>query len=257
MMRPVSRPVLLAAVTLAFAVCLCPALAEAQALPVLDHFWCYGITDKSPDAQVILRDQFDAAGTAGQPFVVRNPLRFCNPVMKTTAAGITTPITDPDGHLKLYLAPPSHIEDVRSVVVKNQFGRRQRIRTYDPLLLGVPTAKNTQGFPEKLDHFKCYRAYGAAPRSTIVRLKDQFHDATVTVGRPVLHCNPVEKRHGAAVVPIQHPEAHLLCYYVTKTALPDAISFFTRNQFGEEQLRATQSDILCVPSEKRSFAAIP
>ena len=36
-------------------VCLAPALASAQAVPPLDHFWCYGITDDSPNASHITR----------------------------------------------------------------------------------------------------------------------------------------------------------------------------------------------------------
>jgi hypothetical protein len=238
--------------------CLAPALARAQAQPPLDHFWCYGITDQSPNAQVLLRDQFDAAGIAGQPFVVRNPLRFCNPVEKTTASGQTFPISDRGGHLKMYLIPPSHVEPVRTVKVRNQFGRNQRLNTFDPLLLATPSQKNNEPPPsDKLDHFKCYRAYGPAPLNKVVRLKDQFQEGTVTIQRPVLHCNPTEKRHGTIVTPIKSPTEHLVCYYVTRVSMPNERPFFTRNQFGPEELTTTTADILCVPSRKLGFSTTP
>jgi hypothetical protein len=255
MPRSVSPRLLAAATT---ALCLAPALARAQAAPPLDHFWCYGINFPPPDAAVRLRDQFDPAGTAGQDFVARNPLRFCNPVNKTTAAGQNFPINDQGGHLKLYLIPPSHVEPVRTVVVRNQFGRRQKINTFDPLLLAVPTQKNDEPVPsDLLDHFKCYRAYGRAPFNKVVRLKDQFQEATVTVQRPVLHCNPVEKLHGTVLTPVKRPTEHLVCYYVTRASLPDVRPFFTRNQFGVEQLSTNTADILCVPSRKLSFTTTP
>jgi hypothetical protein len=248
----------LAWILIAAVMALAPAPARAQAAPPLDHFWCYGITDKSPDEPVRLRDQWDPAGVAGQPFVVRSPLRFCNPVEKTTAAGAVFPINDRGGHLKMYVIPPSHLEPVRSVVVRNQFGRQQKLTTYDPLLLAVPTQKNDEPPPgDKLDHFKCYRAYGRAPLNKVVKLRDQFQEGQVTVGRPVLHCNPTEKLHGTVVTPVKSPAEHLVCYYVTKTSLPDVRPLFTRNQFGVEQLTTTTADILCVPSRKLSFAEVP
>jgi hypothetical protein len=257
MPRLVSLRVTLA-VAAAIVVGLAPAPARAQALPPLDHFWCYGIADQSPNAQVRLRDQFDVAGAAGQPFVVRNPLRFCNPVEKTTAAGAVFPINDPGGHLKLYLIPPSHVEPVRTVKVRNQFGRTQTLNTFDPLLLAVPSQKNDEPPPaDHLDHFKCYRAYGRAPLNRVVRLRDQFQQATVTIQRPVLHCNPVEKLHGTIVTPIKRPAEHLVCYYVTRASLPNDRPFLARNQFGVEELSTTTADILCVPSRKLGFTTAP
>jgi len=256
MVRPVSRPWLVVSAALVLAVCLCPALVEAQAAPTLDHFWCYGIQDKALGVEVLLRDQFDPAG-ALVPALVRNPVRFCNPVEKTeTVTGVVTPITNFDAHLKLYLAHTPVLAPARQVVVRNQFGRRQPLKVFDPVILGVPTAKNTQGDPKGLDHFKCYRAYGPAVRNKVVKLRDQFNEGTVKVGRAVAFCNPTEKRHGDIFVPIENPKGHLVCYSVTPTALIDPRSFFTRNQFGSETLVTPGSDILCLPSEKLRFSVI-
>jgi hypothetical protein len=225
-----------------------------QPAPTLDHFWCYGIQDTPRDVTVFLRDQFDPAG-ALVPTLVRNPVRFCNPVEKTDAAGVVTPMTNVDAHLKLYLMHTPVLGPARQVRVRNQFGR-QGLKVFDPLILGVPTAKNTQPDPKGLDHFKCYRAYGPALRNKVVKLRDQFNEGTVTVRRAVAFCNPTEKRHDAFISPIQNPNDHLVCYTVTPTPLVDARAFSTRNQFGEEQLVTPGSDILCVPSQKMSFTTI-
>jgi hypothetical protein len=145
-----SLPALLAA---GAAASLLPAVAGAQPL---DHFKCYRTTDPPPEAVVLLKDQFDnIPGVPPDAAIVRYPVRFCTPVEKTDASGVTTPIQNPDAHLQLYLTGPSRLEPNRRVVIRNQFGRQSLI-TYSPELLAVPTAKNTQGFPDTLDHFKCY-----------------------------------------------------------------------------------------------------
>jgi hypothetical protein len=190
------------------------------------------------------------------PALVRNPVRFCNPVEKTTAAGFVTPITNPDAHLKLYLVSTRALAPVRRVVAQNQFGR-QALYTFDPVLLGVPSAKNTDVMPKGLDHFKCYRAYGPALFRRVVKLRDQFTEGTVTVNRAVAFCNPTEKQHGDVITPIENPKGHLVCYTVTPTPVPEKTFFTAANQFGFEKLGTQGSDILCVPSEKRRFLAIP
>jgi hypothetical protein len=256
MTRHVSRPALLAAATLAFAVCLCPALAEAQAAPTLDHFWCYGIQGPFHDKLISLRDQFDPAGAVSPPVLLRTAVRFCNPVEKTDRAGVVTPITNPDAHLKLYLISPHVLSPTRRVVVNNQFGK-QRLYTYDPALIGVPSAKNSDIPPKGLDHFKCYRAYGAALYRKVVKLRDQFMEGQVKVNRAVAFCNPTEKLHDEVFTPIENPKGHLVCYSVTPTAAPERTAFFNVDQFGIEKFITPGSDILCVPSEKVAFGVIP
>ena len=147
------------------------------------------------------------------------------------------------------------------MLVKNQFGR-QTLRAFSPEILAVPTAKNDQPppAPDSLDHFQCYRAYGASLttsfKKTVVKLKDQFHvdPDQVSVLRPVAFCNPVEKTHGGVVFPINHPDDHLVCYAITPTTLQLAIT--ARNQFGGADLLIAGADILCVPSQKLKFSVI-
>jgi hypothetical protein len=256
MVRSIPRPRVVVFAALALAVCLCPALAEAQTAPTLDHFWCYGIQGPLHEKLISLRDQFDPAGAVSPPMLLRTAVRFCNPVQKTTRAGVTE-ITNPDAHLKLYLISPNALSPTRRVVVGNQFGLQQTLYTFDPVLVGVPSAKNTETPPRGLDHFKCYRAYSRALFNKVVRLKDQFAEARVKVNRAVAFCNPTEKLHDNQVTPIENPKGHLVCYTVTPTDAPEKTFFFNVDQFGVEKFITPGSDILCVPSEKLSFAVIP
>jgi len=226
--------------------CLTPALAEAQT----DHFKCYRTTAEPPDVVVGLHDQFDPAGVAPDKTFVRFPVKFCNPVEKTTPDGVVTPIKDINAHLEMFITAPGRLEPTRRVVVRNQFGR-QRILTYGPELLAVPSAKDSQPPPENLDHFKCYRTYGR-PKNVVLTLSDQFQqDTTATLLRPIEFCNPVEKTHDGVTTPIKNPKAHLLCYTITPTTT------FTGgarvlNQFNPNGLTLPMAtaDMLCVPSEK-------
>ena len=254
-MRIIRRcwPGLLGAV---LALCLAPVVLEAQVPPELDHFKCYRTTFDPPNVVVGLRDQFDLAGAAGDTAFVRFPVKFCNPVQKTTPDGVITPINDKDAHLEMFITAPGRLEPTRRLVVRNQFGT-QRLLTYGPELLAVPSAKDEQPFPENLDHFKCYRTYGR-PKNVPLRLSDQFQDdVTATLLRPVQFCNPVEKTHGTVVTPIKNPKAHLLCYTITPTTFgpqPHRV----RNQFypnGVTQAMAT-ADMLCVPTEKRKVEIV-
>jgi hypothetical protein len=241
------------------AAALSPALALAQ---TLDHFECYRTTAQPPNVTVLLQDQFTVPGLpAALPFVVLNPVRFCNPVEKTDAAGVVTPITNPDGHLELYLTGPTVLKPSWNVIVKNQFGR-QTLRAFSPEILAVPSAKNDQPPPppDSLDHFQCYRAYGPSLtnffKKTVVQLKDQFHTEpeTVTLRRPIAFCNPVEKRHDTIVTPTNHPNDHLVCYSFAATTFTGGA--LVRNQFGGVPLPLGGADILCVPSQKLRFSVI-
>jgi hypothetical protein len=239
-----------------------PSVVHAQTAPTLDHFECYRTTGPAPNVTVLLKDQFQVPGIPpALPFVVLNPVRFCNPVAKTNSAGVTTPITNLDGHLELYLTGPTALKPSWKVLVKNQFGR-QTIRAFSPEILAVPTAKNEQAppAPDSLDHFQCYRAYGSSLstsfKQTVVKLSDQFHPdpETVTLLRPIAFCNPVEKTHGIVVTPINHPDDHLVCYTFAPTTFQKGIT--TRNQFGGADLPLAGADILCVPSQKLRFSVI-
>jgi len=215
----------------------------------LDHFKCYLTTGRPANDAVVLRDQFDAAAGIVEDAKVRRPVRFCNPVEKTDAAGVVTPISDPNAHLKLYLIDTQPAPS-RTVIVSNQFGPNQALTVSNPEVLAVPTRKLPfpPPAPNALDHFKCYRAEGASI-NTAVQLKDQFHtESDVRVAQPFGFCNPVEKTHAGVVTPINHPLDHLVCYVIAGTPFTTVVR--VQNQFGRERLKLSTADLLCVPSQK-------
>jgi len=240
-----------------FAAVLAPGLtatpAEAQTPPELDHFKCYRTTFTPPNVFVGLLDQFDGFGAAPQDLFIRFPVKFCTPVEKTTPDGVITPIKDINAHLEMFIAAPDRLEPTRRVVVRNQFGT-QWLLTYGPELLAVPSAKNDQPPPGTLDHYKCYRTYGASKR-IVLKLRDQFQDGTTaTVLRPRDFCNPVEKTHNGEQTKVNNPHAHLLCYTIATTAFDGRA--LARNQFGLADLPLGTPDMLCVPSEKLRFSIV-
>lgn len=255
MSKPTFRQCLPGLLGTVLALCLTPVLAEAQTAPILDHFKCYRTTGEPPNQTVFLRDQFDIPGIAPDKTFVWVPVKFCNPVEKTTPDGVVTPIKDINAHLEMFITAPGRIDPPRRVVVRNQFGT-QRIVTYGPQFLAVPSAKNSQPPPENLDHFKCYRTNGRG-KQVELRLSDQFQeDTTAKLLRPVAFCNPVEKTHGDVVTPIRNPESHLLCYNITPTTFTGEAR--VRNQFAPNgvTLPMATADMLCVPSQKLRFSVI-
>jgi hypothetical protein len=130
------------------------------------------------------------------------------------------------------------------------------LRVRDGVALAVPTQKQPHDAPQGLDHFRCYAANGnliAQPAA----LSDQF--LTPFTGHfvldPLLFCNPVQKTHGTIVTPIQHPDAHLTCYSMTRVTFTREVAI--RNQFGDQRLVVGPPDILCVPTRKLSWQQIP
>lgn len=219
------------------------ALAQPNAPPV-DHFKCYEVVGSVLAETVILSDEFEPNAST----IVGWPFRFCNPVEKHFR-GRTTPITNPNGHLKMYVITPAPILN-RIVVASNQFGASQVLEVRRPVVLAVPTQKDALPPPVNLDHFKCFEADGAPIANGRVRLADQFHSAVAHVLNPFLFCNAVEKVHGAVTAPILHPRAHLLCYFITKTPLTKFV--VAKNQFGVEVSSVSDADLLCVPSTMES-----
>ncbi len=113
----------------------------------------------------------------------------------------------------------------------------------------------TSGAP--LDHFKCYTARPVTRTMPFrVTLTDQFESQEVTVIRPIMLCNPVEKCDAAGVcTSIENPEAHLTCYRTLDVAgTPEFVpqEVLVTNQFGRSQrleiLR--RRNLLCLPSQK-------
>ena len=147
-------------------------------------------------------------------------------------------------------------EPTRIVKIQNQFGQ-QTLRTHESLFLAVPTRKAVHDEPQRLDHFKCYRATGRRVRRPSVGLSDQFILPVTRhrVRKPVAFCNPAEKQHTDFITPINNPEAHLTCYSMTAG---DAFVGQTgiSNQFGPQGLLVGTPRVLCVPTRKLGFEVL-
>jgi hypothetical protein len=126
--------------------------------------------------------------------------------------------------------------------------------------------------PTDIDHFACYLAKTANPKSTsaqlftppaAVSLTNQFTVIQLpdgaTVQAPITasiegvlsHCNPVQKTVGTppSTTDIQHPDKHLLCFAV-KTNTQPAETVTVTNQFGAGTLTTGQPQTLCLPTFK-------
>ena len=234
----------------------------------LDHFKCYSVKEGRPANVIVdLIDQFDPATAPPPPVLVGPPIFFCNPAEKLvlTASGgpgAVTPITNPDGHLKMYLITHAAEQPQRTVTVSNQFnpaGAAQLLTVFRPVLLAVPTQKDGHEFPKALDHFKCYITRGRPVQRAVI-LDDQWdrdkRPEHVVVFEPVLFCNPVTKIHdGVTTTPIPRRALvldHLTCYrFIPPSTTVRNVRVL--NQFGREKIVAAEARYLCVPSSKLSF----
>jgi hypothetical protein len=229
-----------------------PSAAAAQQLR-LGHFKCYQTLGDPVDQLVGTQDQFDIADQTGfEPTFVRQAIRFCNPVAKTHRNRFFD-IPDRRAHLTMYLTTPTDITATRIVRIANQFGKT-RIRTFSSPILATPTMKNNEGFPDDLDHYKCYRAYGRAA-NTVVSLRDQFHEERqVKVGEPILFCNPTRKEHAGNFTGVQNATDHLACYRISQQ--PFETTIVGLDQFGVQTRRVRNADLLCAPTAKLAWERV-
>ena len=239
---------------LAALVALPPAVEAQTPEPKLGHFKCYQTLGNPVDQHVKTQDQFDIKEQDGfDDTLVRRAVRFCNPVAKQHRRRLFD-IPDRQAHLTMYVTAPTDPMAQRVVSIANQFGKT-RIRTFSSPILATPTEKNNEGFPENLDHYKCYRAYGR-PVNTVVNLRDQFHaEPDVRVGAPVLFCNPTRKIDAAGnAFGVKNAEDHLTCYQITQQPFERAI--VARDQFGSQDLRVRNADLLCAPTQKLAWERV-
>jgi len=247
-----------------------PAYAPPPPPPILDHFKCYPIGDTTPVNEfVALHDQFSPQPPPGGPGILESVLVdraviFCNPVEKTDSRGEVTPINNPNNHLKMYRFQPN-IPNPKGLTIANQFGG-QNVTISAPVLLAVPTQKDSLPPPSGLDHFRCYPAIvtpGATGQPTFpihVTLKDQFdkQPEEVEVLGVVAFCAPADKSHNGQITTIQNPLDHLTCYVFEETTTPPVtapvaspVRVHTQNQFGTEKFFVQQARYLCVPTSKQ------
>ena len=217
-----------------------------------EHFKCYRTASRPAFRPLTasLTDQF-----LTQRVRVVSAAELCNPVQKGKE-----PLVNRRAHLRCYgirqLAPSF---SARSALVRNQFGS-QLLSVGAPRALCLPTRKGplTRREPPSLavvpDHFKCYRVQPRTPFAVrTVGLRDQFESRRSRVIKPVLLCNPAQKRVGRRTTPIQHPVHHLVCYSirdaVRRRTVPARV-VIARNQFHRVVARTGRPTGLCVPSLK-------
>ncbi len=193
---------------LSWTVCVCAftttlAAGVVEAPSRLEHFQCYPVRRAAPDVEdgVGLTDQFS---TNQQKVRVRGATWFCNPTRKLHN-GQAFGVRDIRQHLTFYWTLTEEPEPVRVVKIRNQFGE-QTLQVRESIFLAVPTQKLVHDPPERLDHFKCYRATGRRVRRPSVGLSDQFILPITRhrVRRPVAFCNPTEKQHTDFITPINN-----------------------------------------------------
>ena len=194
--------------------------------PVVDHYKCYDADHEGSKVKnkkktiVTLQDEFDIEK------VSVDPDGMCNPVSKNLEG-----VVQPTAHLKSYNIADAKDDDFakfkeRTVTVQNQFGTDE-VKVVKPQTLLVPSSKSeippaVKGAdsgppPPFVDHYKCYKAVHGKKLNLPVVLDDQFgHDASSSVYRAELLCNPVKKEHDGVVTPIlpRVPGTldHLVCY---------------------------------------------
>jgi hypothetical protein len=214
------------------------------------HFRCYIVSQQTPEPAetVTLRDQFIREAT----LTVDEPLQFCAPTSKNGAD-----ILEPEEHLTMYAAP-QELTPHLTVSTEDQFGLRT-LEVVGARLLLVPTQKlvGDLGFPDKLNHYRCYEANGARVDESIT-LEDQFGGPdTVRVEEPRFFCNPVEKLHAGQRFRIEERKVHLTCYEIHGPQKTVPTQFGMTNQLETDTFTVTSFELLCVPSEKLEFQPAP
>jgi hypothetical protein len=218
-----------------------------------DHFKVYAVDNLEAGHEVKLEDQFDRERDMKEEVKLEAIEFFANPVRKDGSE-----IQCQNAHLTWYRFQSPGPEIV--VTLKNQFDD-QTWQLGEAVYLLVPTEKQYPetggGFPEELDHFKCYKGSSEEFSEREVVLQDQFDTSLdrrerVRVEKPAFFCNPVSK-NGAE---IKNPENHLACYLITSEEESLSLDIKVRNQFGETALTVTKSYMLCLPSEKIEFKVL-
>jgi hypothetical protein len=218
-----------------------------------DHFKVYAVENLEAGHEVTLEDQFDRELDTKEEVRLAVIEFFANPVSKDGSE-----IQCQNAHLTWYRFDDQGPE--RVVTFKNQFDD-QTWQLGRPAYLLAPTEKEYPetegGFPEGLDHYKCYEASSEKFSEREVVLEDQFDKSLdrqerAVVQRPAFFCNPVSKNGEE----IKYPENHLACYLIVSEESPLSLDVKLRNQFGETALVVTKSYMLCAPSEKIEFKVL-
>jgi hypothetical protein len=204
----------------------------------------YEITDVMAKEQptVTVRDQIIKEPISITPRKLRY---FCNPTDKNDEKR-----KDMSAHLAWYpcrRAIPEH-----AIIYVNQMtGFLPATLKIDQLwALLVPTEKieKDSKFPEKLDHYLCYKVNdGSNPRKKVA-LVDQFQSTETETTGPIYFCVPCSKNNQ----PIKNEKDHLTVYNIGSgpEVSPDKNMVKIDNQFKEQRFKALRQLLLFVPTEK-------
>jgi uncharacterized protein len=220
---------------------------EPVAAP-LDHFRVYAIDDGQRPyvgEPVYVEDRFGAVNaTVGWGATLANPVEKVH-------GGVTTPISNEDGHLVGYGLEGVEAQSWR-VTVSNQFGTQELIVT-GPAGLSPPTMKKPHGEPVGLDYFSGYFVVDPSSLEVVVGLHDQFGDAPQSlVLKPHSFGNPARVTHDGEVTEIVNQDACFVTYSILiEGASMEQHELVVTNEFGEHHFSVTEQEegFLTVPSE--------
>jgi hypothetical protein len=221
-----------------------PAAQEKPPTFKLDHFKMYQITfieGKKP-VPVTVKDQITRKPVSIE---VKQMNAFLTPVEKNGEKR-----KDLSAHLSWY---PYHREiKEHTVQYANQFTgyKLKTLKVNEIAALMLPTEKIEKGssFPEKLDHFLCYKVSAGSDHSKKVTLVDQFQKVATEAKGPYFFCVPCSKNDK----PMINGADHLAAYAVGSGPLvnPEKNVKSIKNQFGEQRIKVLRQLYLLVPTKK-------
>jgi len=170
-------------------------------------------------------------------------------------------IIDASAHLSWYkIKDMEHkLKFPTKIIYKNQITNHKwatlTIEDLEAILLPAEKVEENSKFPEKLEHFLCYKVIKSSPFSKDVKLKGQLTDANPTAVGPLFFCVPCSKEGKE----IKNKEDHLIAYELYKTqkfAEKDIRTVNVKDQWWELPVTIKEQTYLLVPT-KKDKATIP
>lgn len=224
-----------------------PPTAALEKPPIfkLDHFKVYEIRYLKGEKPkpVTVKDQITT-----EPITIelKKMNSFLTPVEKNGEK-----IKDKSAHFSWY---PYHRQiKEHTVTYANQFTdyKFKELKLTEIAALLLPTEKKEKGsmFPEKLDHFLCYKvSEGSDPPKKVI-LVDQFQKVKTEAKGPYFFCVPCSKNKKAII----NEKDHLAVYSVGSGPFvkPDKNVKNIKNQFGVHRIKVLTQLYVLVPTKKK------
>jgi hypothetical protein len=218
----------------------------------LDHFKMYAINDlEAQEApSVTVKDQILKEPLLISPDKLKY---FCTPLTMTNAKKTAT-IKDKFAYLAWY--PILNDIELTTVNYVNQFtefkSKQLKFNRLEALMVPTERIDRDSKFPEKLDHYLCYKVTeGSDPEST-VKVEDEFQKTSANLKGPIFFCVPCSKNDRGKDFPIKNVADHLAVYSITSgpDVPQEANSLKTNNQFGEQSFKVLRQVYLLVPTQQ-------